>query len=336
MTTQTEAPTELAKRTSKPLTIHALLEKQKPQIAMALPKHLDPDRMMRVALTTINKNPKLGSCTQASLLACIMDCAALGIEPDNRRAHLIPYGDKCTLIIDYKGLVELMMRSGAVASIHADVVCQEDLFFYNLGIVEKHVIDFHKSRGEMYAAYVIIAFKDGSKKCEVMTREEIDSIRKRSKAGGSGPWVTDYNEMAKKTVFRRASKWVPLSPEILETLDKDADVLDIHAERIPEPKKPLFTPAIDVPEPESQQIEEQKEEKAEDLSEPLPPSDGEKTRFFNTFCQQNAIDIGVALNCLGDVYGYATFEDVNDRVIATIKKQPAVFVGQCKQMKGAK
>jgi recombination protein RecT len=64
---------------------------------------------------------------------------------------------------------------------------------------------------------------DGVTKCEVMSRDEVESIRKRSKAGGSGPWVSDWCEMAKKTAFRRASKWLPLSPEINDAFDKDQD-----------------------------------------------------------------------------------------------------------------
>jgi len=295
-------------------TIRDLLQKQKQQIALALPGHLNADRMMRVALTTINKNPKLASCTQASLLACIMDCAALGLEPDNRRAHLIPYGDKCTLIIDYKGLVELMMRTGQVSSIHSDVVCENDVFSYNLGIVETHKIDFRQPRGEMYAAYVIITFKDGSKKCEVMTREEIDSIRKRSRAGKDGPWVTDYHEMAKKTVFRRASKWVPLSAELQETLERDGDVLDVHAEKIVDIKKPLFSKpdeAIDLP---NEATEES----------PLPSSDGMKTREFNRICQDQKLGLGEVLNHLGEL-GYPSFEEVPDNVFEAIRKNPAAF-----------
>ena len=73
----------------------------------------------------------------------------------------------------------------------------------------------------MYAAYAIISFKDGTKQADVMSKCEIDAIRKRSKASGSGPWVTDYNEMAKKTVFRRASKWITLSPELADAFEKD-------------------------------------------------------------------------------------------------------------------
>jgi recombination protein RecT len=202
------------------------------QFALALPRHMKPDRFVRIVLTALTKNPKLAQCTPASLMSCLLDLSAMGLEPDGRRAHLIPFNNTkagtviCTLIVDYKGLVELAMNTKEVSNIHADVVCDKDVFIYNVGQVDKHEIDFRKDRGAMYAAYCIITKKDGTKKAEVMTKKEVDAIRKRSKSADTGPWVTDYNEMAKKTVFRRASKWIKLSPEVREKLEKD-DEFDI-------------------------------------------------------------------------------------------------------------
>jgi recombination protein RecT len=191
----------------------------KQQLAMALPKICTADRFMRVALTALNKTPKLLDCTKQSVLACLIKCAELGLEPDGRRAHLIPFKDTCTVIIDYKGIAELAMRSGTVSYIHADKICDQDIFEYNKGKVDRHSIDFRKDRGKAYAYYCIIVMKDSTEKAEVMTLAEIEGIRKRSKAGDSGPWVTDFDEMAKKTVFRRASKWVTLSPELRASED---------------------------------------------------------------------------------------------------------------------
>lgn len=226
----------------------------KEQMAMALPKHITADRMTRVALTAIMRTPKLFDCTRESLLNALLTCSQAGLEPDGRNAHLIPYNCKVKyrdekgaererwemhvqVIFDYKGLVELAMRSGVVANIHADVVCDNDTFEYDLGQLKAHKIDFRKSRGDVYAVYSLVRFKDGTEKCEVMTREEVEGIRKRSKSPDSGPWKTDWNEMAKKTVFRRLSKWITLSPEFRDVVDKDDDTLAIEP---PQPVKPLF------------------------------------------------------------------------------------------------
>jgi recombination protein RecT len=193
------------------------------QFAAALPKHLTVERFCRVATTALTRTPKLQDCTQSSFFKCLLDLSALGLEPDGRRAHLIPYGKECTLILDYKGVVELAMRSGDLSNIHADKICDEDVFEYDCGTVRKHKIDFRKPRGEAYAYYALARFKDGSEKAEVMTRDEIDAIRKRSRASSSGPWTTDFDEMAKKTVFRRLSKWLPLSSDLRDAVEVDAD-----------------------------------------------------------------------------------------------------------------
>ena len=209
------------------------------QIAVACGDAIDPKHFLRVALTSVNKNPKLAGCTKESVLQCCLDAASFGVETNGRDAHLIPYGKVCTLIIDYKGYVRLVMNTGLVSNIHADVVCENDEFEYNLGEVKTHRIDYRKPRGEMYAVYCIATMKDGSKKAEVLSKEEVDKIRVRSRSGGSGPWVTDYWQMSRKTAFRRLQKWLPLSPEIQEKLDKDmrAEFAEIAEQMRSQPRK---------------------------------------------------------------------------------------------------
>jgi recombination protein RecT len=230
----TKAPATGAVAAQKPKTIRSELEGErfKLAIAKALPKHLTPDRFIRVALTAITKTPKLADCDQYSFFNALLTLSQLGIEPDGRRAHLIPFDNRkrgvteVQLLLDYKGLVELAMRTGLISSIHADIVCDKDTFEYDRGELKAHKINFREPRGEMYAAYALCRFKDGTESCQVMAKSDIDGIRSRSRAGNSGPWVTDYNEMAKKTVFRRLSKWLPLSPEYRDAIEADADTLE--------------------------------------------------------------------------------------------------------------
>ncbi len=226
MSTETQIATPAAK---KPATIRDHIESPAfaDAIAKVLPQILPPARFVRVAVTALIKTPKLAECTQASMMNALLQLAQYGLEPDGRRAHLIPYGTTCQLIIDYKGLAELAIRSGLVSYLHADVVCEHDIFEYDMGEIKKHSVDFKKPRGDAYAFYAICRFKDGSTKADVMHKEEVDAIRKRSRAGSSGPWVTDYNEMAKKTVFRRLSKWLPLSPELRDAVEAGDDAIDV-------------------------------------------------------------------------------------------------------------
>lgn len=219
----------------------------KKQFAAALPAHVTPDRFVRVALTALRKTPKLALCTQDSVLKCLMDCSSLGIEPDGRRAHLIPYGDTCTLIVDYKGLIELVRRSGDVTSIRAETVCENDEFAWQDGAIT-HGINWRESRGKMQAVYAVASLISGETQSAAMTRDEVEAIRKRSRAGSSGPWVTDFEEMAKKTAVRRLCKMLPLSSEIMAQVEKD----DAQFERNVTPRK---RPAIEFALPEATEVE---------------------------------------------------------------------------------
>lgn len=197
----------------------------KNQIATALPSICTPERFMRVLLTSIQKTPKLALCSQASLFQSFMTCAQLGIEPDGRRAHLIPFENRkkgtvdCTLIIDYKGLVELVKRSGDVRTVYAEAVCENDTFSWENGDV-RHCIDFSKPRGTAYAYYARVQNKDGSTQAVVMTKDEVEKIRLSSRGKDSDPWTKHFDEMGKKTAFRRLCKWLVLSPETQALLDE--------------------------------------------------------------------------------------------------------------------
>lgn len=219
------------------------------ELGKAMPAHCKPERMARIALTAITKTPKLQNCTEASFFECLLNLSQWGLEPDGRRAHLIPYGDKCTLIIDYKGLVELAYRSGIVKRIHADVVREGDVFEYDRGEVTKHTPWFLRrddekpdNAGEVFAVYCLVELSGGTSKCEVLPKLDVEKIRARSRAGSNGPWVTDWEEMAKKTAFRRVSKWLPLSAEIRDAMDGDDDRLP---DAVPaNPKGPASIDAI--------------------------------------------------------------------------------------------
>ena len=216
--------------TTKRQTIkdHLLGDAFKQRVAAALPTHMKPDRMLQAGLTALIKTPKLATCTPESFLNCMLQLSQIGLEPDGRHAHLIPYGDQCTLIVDFKGLVELALRSGTIRLIHADVIYEGDLFDYEIGEVKKHNkhwlrtdADKPANEGKIIGAYCRVVFTDGTEKAEVMSTAEIEKVRQSSRAGGSGPWKDWWSEMAKKTVFRRASKWLKLSAEVADAFDKD-------------------------------------------------------------------------------------------------------------------
>jgi recombination protein RecT len=216
------------------------------QFARALPKHLSPERFSRVAITALSRTPKLMDCTPASLMKCLLDLSAMGLEPDGRRAHLIPYKTECTLVIDYKGLVELIRRSGDVVSLRAETVCVKDGFIWRNGEIE-HTVNWREDRGGVQAVYAEAVMKNGERQTAVMTTAEVEAIRGRSRAANSGPWVTDWSEMAKKTVVRRLSKMLPLSSEIMDHVTKDDDQFTMRNVTPPTATSSIIDPFLTLP-----------------------------------------------------------------------------------------
>jgi recombination protein RecT len=199
------------------------------RVTEVLPRTMSPERFTRIAYQATFRIPELLNCTQDSFLNALMQLGTMGLEPDGRRAHLIPFRNKdgsveCTLIVDYKGIKELVRRNGDVSSMHGDVVGENDSFEVRYGTrgILDHVPNL-RGRGKIYCAYSWVKLPNGDEEYDVMSLDEIEVIRNRSKTPSKGPWVSDWNEMAKKTVFRRHAKGLPLSPETREALERESD-----------------------------------------------------------------------------------------------------------------
>lgn len=220
------------------MTFGELLRARKAQIAQVVPKHVTPERMMSVAVNCVAKTPTLQQCTPTSLLQCFLVAAELGLEPGGALGHLylVPFRDNqsgtttATPIIGYRGLLELARRTGEVVSMHASVVYERDKFRFAKGIEQtiEHEPFLDGEPGPLKYVYAVAKLKGGEVLIEVMSRAQVEAIRARSRSGKNGPWVTDFDEMAKKTAFRRLAKWLPLSSEIFErALEHDnADFVD--------------------------------------------------------------------------------------------------------------
>lgn len=218
-----------------------LITAMKPQMALALPKHINADRMARIVLTEIRRTPKLAECNRDSLLGAVMTCSQLGLEPGNSLGHayLLPFdkrgkvngqwqtvGIDCQLIIGYRGMIDLARRSGQIVSLSARSVFTNDRFSYRFGLDEtvEH-IPAEGDRGTLTHVYAVAKLKDGGVQFEVMSRAEIEKVRAASKAKDNGPWVTHFEEMAKKTAIRRLFKYLPVSIEMQRavTLDEQGE-----------------------------------------------------------------------------------------------------------------
>jgi len=216
----------------KPQTIEDYMKKMAPAMAQALPKHMDIDRLTRLAMTTIRTTPALKDADVGSLLGAVMQAAQLGLEPGLMgHCYLLPFINKnkgikeVQFIIGYKGMIDLARRSGHIKSIYAHAVYSNDEFDYELGLESKlvHKPTMNADKGEFVGAYAVAHFKDGGYQFGFMSKADIEKRKGRSKAANSkfSPWTSDYEEMAKKTVVRHMWKYLPISVEVQQQVAYD-------------------------------------------------------------------------------------------------------------------
>lgn len=206
------------------------LNEKKTEIAKMLPKHLNAERLLKVAQVAATTTPALLECEIASLVGAIGQCAQMGLEPNTilGHAYLVPFNTKrkdlngnekwvksVQVIIGYKGLIDLARRSGQIVSISAHEVCQNDKFELVYGLDEKlnHEPSFDE-RGNIIGFYAVAKLKDGGHCFEFMSvKQVIDIMNSTQSKGKYGPWKDNFSEMGRKTAIRRLAKYLPLSIE---------------------------------------------------------------------------------------------------------------------------
>ena len=258
-------------------TVMELLEKMKGEISRCLPKHLTPDRMTRIALTELRKNPKLQECDPMSFIASIMQACQLGLEPGILGScYLVPFFNKntgryeCTLIPGYRGFLELARRSGQISSLVGRSVYSNDFFSYEFGLEEKLI---HRpameNRGQLISVYAVALLKDGGHQFDVISKADVDLVRNQSQSKNNGPWVTHYEEMAKKTVLRKLFKWLPCSIEMQKAVSLD-ELADVGRQNI----RASASEEFDIDFIEGDVVEEPKKSKSQKLEEKIKSAKG--------------------------------------------------------------
>lgn len=215
-------------------TMQAYIKAMEPAIKKALPSVITPERFTRMVLSALSSTPKLAECSPQSFLAAMMTAAQLGVEPNTAlgQAYLLPYRNhgqmECQFQLGYKGLIDLAYRSGEVSVIQAHTVYENDVFEYELGMDPKlRHVPAKSDRGEAVAYYAMFKTKDGGYGFEVMSVDDVQRHAQRySKSYGSGssPWRSNFDEMAKKTVLKRALKYAPLKSDFVRGVAQDETI----------------------------------------------------------------------------------------------------------------
>lgn len=226
------ANAQLAMTNERMKMLNAYLAKAAPAIKDVVPKHLTPERMIKLVAASASRQPEILECTPLSIVQSLIIASSAGLELNTPlgMAYLVAYKNNKTqtreaqLIIGYRGLLELARRSGMLSSIEAHVVHERDGFEIKFGFDPKLDYEPYLGAGDAgapIAVYAAAHLKDGGRQMEVMRIADVEKIRARSKAGNYGPWVTDYEEMCKKTVLKRLCKLLPMSIEMSAAVAAD-------------------------------------------------------------------------------------------------------------------
>jgi recombination protein RecT len=200
-----------------------------PEIAQNLPSTVSPDKFRNVVITAANMTPDLLNADRRSLLGACVKCAADGLVPDGREAALVIMGGKVSYMPMIAGVLKRARNSGEIASLVVQVVHEKDRFTWRPcdpdRPIEHETPPLAEDRGAPIGAYAIARLRDGSVMAEVMSKAEIEKVRNVSRAKGSGPWVQWWDQMARKTVMRRLSKYLPMDAAPMEALLRRDDTL---------------------------------------------------------------------------------------------------------------
>ncbi|KKK57705.1 hypothetical protein LCGC14_3051780, partial [marine sediment metagenome] len=252
-----------------PQRIRAQLEIRREDLESILPEWMTYKRFMNMSLMAIARTPKLANCDFSSIYLSLMECARLGLYPDGRQAAIVPYKGKATLLPMVQGIIELMLRSPAVAKVESRVVYSDDHFDFEYGLNPRleHVPAKEKSEDRQITySYAIVFWKNTNPTFEVVMREEIDKARQSSAAPNSPAWVIWESEQSRKVAVKRIAKYVDLTPEAQALISWDHAIYGDPT---------METPLLEGPSPEYQNehVKAETEAKLEALKEKIEPKD---------------------------------------------------------------
>lgn len=220
----TTALATVEQREAHPLVVGIQQRMTAPGFAAMLPAGMDLERFRSVTLQALIKNPDILQCSPASVISAIVEAAQDGLEPTgaNGGAHLVKFGSEAVLIRDYRGVIRIVIESGAARRVDARPVRHGDEFALDYASPEPVT---HKPAipptGEVYGYYALFWLRDGTKQAEFMTVDDIEQVRAQSRGKDSLGWTKFFDQMARKTVIKRGSNYLNLRPDIRERLTRE-------------------------------------------------------------------------------------------------------------------
>jgi recombination protein RecT len=217
-------------------SVEKMMQDSVSKMGQAIPKHMNVQRLNRIVISLIKTTPQLQDCTPISIVGGVFSMAQVGLEPIDGQAYLLPYNNKQTkkkeaqFQIGYKGWIALFYRHASSLAIFGEAIHTHDSFTHDAGKGElTHTWDLKKPRGRAYGYWIKAKLKNGAEIIKVMSKDEIlEHAKKHSKAWNKkdkkfyfGPWVTEFDSMALKTVLIQIMKFLPKSVEMQNAIALD-------------------------------------------------------------------------------------------------------------------
>lgn len=233
----------------------AQLEKRLASFEEALPPQITIGQFKAVIMRAVMADPALLGADRVSLFESALASASDGLLPDKREGAFVIYNakvregkkgegketwiKKVQWMPMIRGVFTKLYQTGQVRAAKVAVVYGGDHFRAWTDDAGDH-IEYEEAerqdRSIVRTVFAHVVMKDGGVFVETMKPDEVEKIRAASKAKDSGPWVDWWEEMAKKSVFRRLAKRLPMSRTIMPVLERDNVLYDLEAQRAIAPR----------------------------------------------------------------------------------------------------
>lgn len=198
------------------------------QLKAILPESIKSERFIRSVIVTVSASPTLLTADRRSLFDALFRCAGDGLLPDGREAALtyMRRTNSVQYIPMLNGILKRLRNSGIIHSVQTEMIYSKDHFEWIQGTEQRiiHKPYFPGDRGEPTGVYALVKFKDGTFQFEIMSMADLKKIKGASRGVGDTPWVTWFDQMARKAVFKRLSKWLPLDSSVQDLIAYDNEI----------------------------------------------------------------------------------------------------------------
>lgn len=209
-------------------------ELERPSVTDALPPDFNRARFVQNTVALVADNEQLARFPQAKLVPVLLKGAYLGLDFFNEECYAVPYGQQLQFAPSYKGMVKLAKRFSRrpLTDIYAHIVHDGDEF--ESGMADGHeFVRFNPkpfNDGPIVGAFAVAQFADGGIKVETMSKQQLDAVKRMSKAQSGTAWKFFADQMYKKSVIRRLCKSIDLDMDAETARVMHGETQEVEAE----------------------------------------------------------------------------------------------------------